>query len=180
MEFPESNKVNAFDSLFCTNHIQMLKVLLSYTDHKMQKSLAVYIKFLELQYTIEYYQKNPYPLCGCIMHEQNFDFGNICEELLPYCTQEERSRLEQIRGLIKGMEMYREMNKTMEMMKEFMPDGGDIFSESPFADGSYENDNSQNQANIMSLLMNLLSPEQKEMFTMFGGMNNHDTAVDEG
>lgn len=179
MEFSENNKVSAFDTLFCTNHIQMLKVLLSYTDHQTQKSLAVYIKFLELQYTIEYYQKNPYPLCGCSAREQSFDFGKICEELLPYCTQEERSRLEQMQGLFKGMEMYREMSKTMEMMKEFMPDMGDMFSGNPFGDGSFGNDSPQNQANMMSLLMNMLSPEQKEMFTMFGGMNNHDNAVDE-
>lgn len=179
MEFSENNKVSAFDALFCTNHIQMLKVLLAYTDHQTQKSLAVYIKFLELQYTIEYYQNNPYPLCGCSARDQSFDFRKICEELLPYCTQEERSRLEHIRGLLKGMEMYREMSKTMEMMKEFMPDMGDMFSGNPFGDNSGTDDNSQSQGNMMDLLMNMLSSEQKEIFTMFGGMNNHDNTVDE-
>ncbi len=179
MDFSETNKVSAFDALFCTNHIQMLKVLLPYADNQLQKSLAVYIKFLELQYTIDFYQKNPYPLCGCTEQENNLDFGKICEELLPYCTQEERKRLEQLRGLLKGMEMYREMSKTMEMMKEFMPDMGDMFSGNPFGNNSCSDDNPQNQANIMNMLMNMLSPEQKEMFTILGGMN-HDNAVDEG
>ena len=66
MDSNEHNKVIAFDTLFCTNHIQMLKVLLPYMNHQMQKSMAVYIKFLELNYTIDYFRKHPYPLCGCM------------------------------------------------------------------------------------------------------------------
>ncbi|MBQ9927632.1 MAG: hypothetical protein IJO65_06605 [Lachnospiraceae bacterium] len=57
--------------------------------------------------------------------------------------------------------MATEMSKTLEMMKEFMPDMSDF---SP--DG--------NSFNMEDMLMNMLSPEQKEMFTMFGGMNHDD------
>lgn len=177
MDFPENSKVSAFDSLFCSNHIQILKVLLPYTDNQTQKFLAVYIKFLELQYTIDFFQKHPYPLCGCFEsetfsqsnHSSNINFGHICSELQPYCTAEERSRLEQICGIIKGMEMYQEMSRTMEMMKDFMPDMGDLFSH----DESSASGDSSNQANMLNMLMNMLTPEQKEMFTMLGGMN-HD------
>ena len=49
MDSNEYNKVIAFDTLFTTNHIQMLKVMLPYMDNKAQKSLAVYIKFMELR-----------------------------------------------------------------------------------------------------------------------------------
>ena len=55
MEQQDGNKVMAFDTLFSTNHIAMLKILLSCLDYQAQKSMAVYIKFLELQYTIHYY-----------------------------------------------------------------------------------------------------------------------------
>ncbi len=166
MDSPENNKINAFDALFCTNHIQMLKILLPYTDNQTQKSLAVYIKFLELQYTIDFYQKNPYPLCGCTTQEQNIDFGKICSELLPYCTENERKHLEQLHQLIKGMEMMQEMTKTMEIMKEFIPDMGDVFHSGSDTD-------TYNPTNMMDILMNMLTPEQKEMFTILGGMN-HD------
>ena len=64
MDSNERSKVIAFDTLFCTNHIQMLKIILSYMDNKTQKSMAVYIKFLELNYTIEFLKKHPYSLCG--------------------------------------------------------------------------------------------------------------------
>lgn len=177
MDFPENSKVSAFDSLFCTNHIQMLKVLLPYADNQTQKFLAVYIKFLELQYTIDYFQKHPFSLCGCYESETyrqnnhllNVDFGRICSELQPYCTAAERSRLEQIRGIMKGMEMYQEMSRTMEMIKEFMPDMGDMFS----FNENFDTEDSSNHTNIMNMLMNMLTPEQKEMFTILGGMN-HD------
>ena len=52
MDSNEHSKVIAFDTLFCTNHIQMLKVILPYMDNQTQKSMAIYIKFLELNYTI--------------------------------------------------------------------------------------------------------------------------------
>ena len=65
MEQQDGNKVMAFDTLFSTNHIAMLKILLSCLDYQAQKSMAVYIKFLELQYTIHYYNQNPHP---CLLY----------------------------------------------------------------------------------------------------------------
>lgn len=161
MEANDRSKVAAFDTLFSTNHIQMLKVMLPYMDNQTQKSLAVYIKFLELNYTIEYYKKNPYPLCGCTERESTPDIKKMCAELLPYCTEHERKQLEQIRSLLQGMEMYKEMSKTMELMKDFMPDNA--FSD----EGSPQSD--QAGFDMMSMLMNMLTPEQKQMFDLFGG-----------
>lgn len=161
METNDHSKVAAFDTLFSTNHIQMLKVMLPYMDNQTQKSLAVYIKFLELNYTIEYYKKNPYPLCGCMERESSPDIKKMCAELLPYCTEEEKKQVEQIRSLLHGMEMYREMSKTMELMKDFMPDAA------PFSEGFTQS--GENGFDMMSMLMNMLTPEQKQMFDLFGG-----------
>ena len=109
MDSNEHNKVIAFDTLFCTNHIQMLKVLLPYMNHQMQKSMAVYIKFLELNYTIDYFRKHPYPLCGCMQKEDSPDIFKMCSELAPYCTENEKKQLEQIKNIQQGMNMYKEM-----------------------------------------------------------------------
>lgn len=161
METNDRSKVAAFDTLFSSNHIQMLKVMLPYMDNQTQKSLAVYIKFLELNYTIEYYKKNPYPLCGCMERESAPDIKKMCAELLPYCTENERKQIEQIRSLLQGMEMYKEMSKTMELMKDFMPDNAFSDEGSPQSDGT--------GFDMMSILMNMLTPEQKQMFDLFGG-----------
>lgn len=170
MDSNEQNKVIAFDTLFSTNHIAMLKIMLPYMDNQAQKSLAVYIKFLELNYTLDFYKKHPYPVCGCMEMEASPDFISLCNELIPYCTDEEKKNLEQIRNIFQSMEMYKEMSKTMEMMKDFMPDMGnfsDLFS------GGASSGQGTGSPDIMNLLMNMMTPEQKEMFNLFGG-NKHD------
>lgn len=172
----EHNKVIAFDTLFSTNHIQMLKVMLPYLDNQMQKIMAIYIKFLELNYTIDFYRRNPYSVCGCMEKEPSFDLAKMCSELCPYCTAEEKKQIEQMRNIFQGIEMYKEMAKTMEQVKDFMPDMGS-FSGFPFGNtaSSSESDSSSGSGgfDMMNLLMNMLSPEQKQMFDMFGG-NQHD------
>lgn len=171
MDSNEHNKVIAFDTLFSTNHIAMLKIMLPYMDNQAQKSLAIYIKFLELNYTLDFYKKHPHPVCGCMEKESSPDFIKLCGELLPYCTEEEKKSLEQIRNIFQSMEMYKEMSKTMELMKDFMPDMGnfsDLFSGSGFS--GQENAG----PDVMSMLMNMMTPEQKEMFNLFGG-NKHES-----
>ena len=170
MDSNEHNKVIAFDTLFSTNHIAMLKIMLPYMDNQAQKSLAVYIKFLELNYTLDFYKKHPYPVCGCMEREASPDFIKLCGELIPYCTEEEKKSLEQIRNVFQSMEMYKEMSKTMEMMKDFMQDMGnfsDLFS------GGDSSCQGSGGPDIMNILMNMMTPEQKEMFNLFGG-NKHE------
>ncbi len=191
MDSNEHNKVIAFDTLFCTNHIQMLKVLLPYMNHQMQKSMAVYIKFLELNYTIDYFRKHPYPLCGCMQKEDSPDIFKMCSELAPYCTENEKKQLEQIKNIQQGMNMYKEMSQTMDMMKDFMPDaasfmssfggGNAFFSDEGPEEGASENNADSDKSgktgdaggfDLMNMLMNMLTPEQKQMYEMFGG-NQH-------
>ena len=52
MEKQEQDSIQAFDTLYTTNQIQILKILLPYCAPDIQRNLAVMIRFLELQYTI--------------------------------------------------------------------------------------------------------------------------------
>ena len=185
MDSGEHNKVIAFDTLFCTNHIQMLKVMLPYMDNQTQKSMAIYIKFLELNYTLEYFRKHPYPLCGCMEREGAPDLAEMCSELIPYCTEGEKMQLEQIQGFFRSMEMYKEMSRTMEMMKDFMPDAASFMdpafmggqgpegadAQSGCGEGSDSGEGSGG-FDMMNMLMNMLTPEQRQMYEMFGGNQN--------
>lgn len=180
MDSNEHSKVIAFDTLFCTNHIQMLKVILPYMDNQTQKSMAIYIKFLELNYTIAYFKKHPYPLCGCVEREKPADIFKMCTELIPFCTENEKKQIEQLRSVFQSMEMYKEMSQTMDMMKDFMPDMAsfmDGFSESRTAEeggNTTENgvfgssgSNPGGGFDMMNMLMNMLTPEQRQMYEMF-------------
>lgn len=165
MDSKEYNKITAFDSLFTTNHIQMLKIMLPYIGSNAQKSLAVCIKYMELQYTIDFYRN--YPLSPCLAPEESFDFGKMCKELIPYCTPGEKMQMEQFQTMFHSMEMYREVSKAMELMKDFMPDMGS------FAPGAASGGEGGGTDNMLQALMNMLSPEQMEIFNILGG-NKHD------
>ncbi len=169
MDFSSQNKADAFDTLFTTNHIRILKAILPYMDNQMQKHMAVYIKFWELRYTIDFLVQHPYPLCGCTASKKEGDFSKMCIDILPFCNENEKRQIEQFQNIFKSMEMYREFTKTMEMMKDFMPESdmgnlfGNLFSSNDTSAGA----SSPPPADFQNILMNLLSDEQKELFQMF-------------
>ena len=59
MDEKEQDHVAAFDMLFTTNQLQLMKVLLPCLSPSMQKYFAIYIKYQELQYTISYFRGLP-------------------------------------------------------------------------------------------------------------------------
>ena len=128
MEQKDTSQISAFDTLFSNNHIQMLKVLLPYMDNQFQKYLAIYIKFQELQ---------------------------VVKRLLPLCTKEEKEQLNQILKVLQSMSQYQEMMHTMELMKDFMPEG-----------------DSSSPSSMTDMLMGMLTPEQKQMFDLFSAMGD--------
>lgn len=159
MEPKDHDPIQAFDTLFSNNHIQMLKLLLPYMDNPMQKQLAIYIKILELQCAFSFFRKRPFPLCGCMDHSDEKNPEIIIRKLLPLCTKEEKKDLEQILSIMQSMNQYQEMMKAMEFMKEIMPETGT----SNGADATPASD-------MSNLLMSMLSKEQQEMFQMFSAM----------
>ncbi len=147
----ESSGVMAFDALYTNNQIQKLKVLLPYIEPSMQKNMAVYIKYMELKYTMDLCKKHPLYACAASSEKPNPDMKKLCCELKPYSTESEIKQLEQMESLLQTMEMYQEMSQTMSAMQELFPNMG-----------SYDSD--QSSASMENILMGMLSPEQKAMF----------------
>ena len=58
MDEKERDNVAVFDTLFTNNQIQIMKILLPCFDRPMQKYLAIYIKYQELQYTLSYFRNH--------------------------------------------------------------------------------------------------------------------------
>ncbi len=114
------DKIQAFDALFTNNHIQIYKILLPYFDAAMQKQMAVYIKYMEFQYTLAYFKRHPY----FAMPRKNMDdTTQICKEILPYCSAAEKSNIDKIMEMSATMKNAKEMMETINMMKEMFPDG---------------------------------------------------------
>lgn len=170
----EAANVTAFDALYTTNEIQKLKVLLPYIDPPMQKNLAVYIKYMELQYTMRYVRRHPFQISGCsISTDHKPDLQSLCLQLSLYSSPEEIRQLEQFRNILQTMETFQEMSQTFSALQEIFPD---ISATSPFENNASDQDNGESgnagAFSMMDMLMNMLSPEQKEMFEMFQQKDN--------
>lgn len=143
----EHDKILAFDTLFTNNQIQKLKIIMPFFDASKQKHIAIYIKYLELQYTIAYLKKNPFtsfPPCS--------DVESICHDLKPYCSPAEKKKVEQMETAFSNMKNYQEMIEMITMMK-------DIF---PSSDGEMNPD----------ILSGLFGSDAGQMFEMFSALNN--------
>lgn len=114
------DKIQTFDTLFTNNHIQLYKILLPYFEPAMQKQIAVYIKYMEFQYTLSYFKQHP---CAYPQKELLCDTEKFCQEIFPYCSASEKERIKKITDLFSTMKNAQEMMNTFSAMKEMFPDG---------------------------------------------------------
>lgn len=117
------DKVIAFDTLFTTNHIQILKILLSYIEPSRQKTIAVLIKFLELQYTISFFQMHPASTLPKFPTENAFDASKLCDEILPLCSHSEQEQINNMKNMYHNVQNMQEMMQMVQMMTELFPEG---------------------------------------------------------
>ena len=102
MEHCNTSIIQAFDTLFSNNKIQMLKILLSHLPSQSQGGLAIYIKLLELQHTLSFIQQHPgarlfgnaSALSFDFFSEDNTDTISLLEELLPFSGPEEQKKIQ--------------------------------------------------------------------------------------
>ena len=167
----EATNVMAFDAIYTTNQIQKFKVLLPYIEPSMQKHLAVYIKYMELQYTLSYVQRHPFQISGCsISSEEKPDLRSLCRQLCLYSSPEEIRQLEQMQNMLQTMETMQEMSQTMSALQEIFPD---LSAAPPFGSDSAESPSDTpesaqtGQFSMMDMLMNMMTPEQRTMYEMF-------------
>ncbi len=123
MEEKGADKVTAFDTLFTTNQIQMMKVLLPYFDAPSQRMLAVYIKFLELQYTLSFLKKHPGSSLFEPCKREDINPSGICDEILPFCGPSEKEKIQNAKKMFENFSNMQEMMQTVQMMQELFPEG---------------------------------------------------------
>lgn len=157
MEEQASKAIAAFDSLFTTNRIQMLKILLSRLAPKQQSGFAVYIKLLELQYTLSILRRHPgarllgddRQLSADFLKGDNEDTIQLLDELLPFSSPGERSRIENMKNMIANFRKMQEMMEMMQMLQELFPEG-------------------MGTDNPMDLFSNMSDMDMSSIFQMFG------------
>lgn len=117
------DKAAAFDTLFTTNRIQILKILAYYLDPHLLKGLAVYIKLLELQYTLALFQRHPETILRISPLSDEKLPGELCADLMPLCDESQKASLRQITQMLDHMNNFQEMMEMVQMMQELFPEG---------------------------------------------------------
>lgn len=177
MDHSVQDKVAVFDTLFTTNQIRKLKVLISFVDHRWQRHLAVYIKYLELQYVLSNSRHFPFRLKYGHDKDEKGDFQSLITALIPYSNERDRKQLEQFAGMFQTMEMFQQLAPMMDLMKNIMPDMADSGGmmgalSSMFGNmnaGGKNQDSAGNEDMMMNMLMGMMTAEQKEMYEKFYG-----------
>ena len=86
MERKPPKPMTPFDSMVTPPYLYSLKLLLPYTPQSTQRFMAIYIKFLELRHTMEYFH-------GFSSHGPSF---RMIEELKPFMEPGEKEMMEQM------------------------------------------------------------------------------------
>ena len=146
MDQSESDRMTPFDRLITSKHLQMLKLIIPYTPVENQRMLAIYTKFMELEYTIQFFRHFRKDI-----HAQAFQTTvssplDMLDELRPYLPEEDQNMLDTLLNMV---EMFSGM-ENMTGNENGHSDMGDI--------------------NPMDIMKGMLKPEQQEMFEMYNSM----------
>ena len=117
------DKAAAFDTLFTTNRIQILKILAYYLDPHLLKGLAVYIKLLELQYTLTLFHRHPETVLRLLPLPAGSITGELCADLMPLCDENQKNSLRQVTQMMDQMNSFQEMMEMVQTMQELFPEG---------------------------------------------------------
>lgn len=119
-EQKQTDIIQTFDSLFTSNKLQMYKVLLPCFESSIQQVLSIYIKYMELLFTIRYFMHYPYAFPPS---SKSYDLEQLCAKILPYCTPFEKQQLEKAKEMFANFSNMQEILETINMMQEMFPEG---------------------------------------------------------
>lgn len=157
-----TDAILAFDTLYTTNHMKILKLLIPYLKSEHQKKLAVFIKWQELMFTLDFLKKYSAGLYSPDFKEhKKLDLNSLLPLLTPYCSEYEKnviSQFSQMQSMMEQMQVY------MPMLQQLMSSMSDNAAEFNFMnqDGIDLDGN-----HMMDMLKNMMSEEQQAMFSMF-------------
>ena len=126
MEHKPPRPMTPFDNMVTPPFLYTLKLMLPYTPPSTQRMLGIYIKFLELRYTLSHF--NGFG---------NADSSRLFDLLKDYLGPEEQEMMEQMEMLMNMMEMM-QGQPDMPDMSDFL---GGMFGDMPHApDSGTQND----------------------------------------
>ncbi len=95
-----------FDAMTQSRQLQMLKTMVPYMKTGQQKHLAVLIKYMELQNTIQVFSKEENMISMCSIPENENHMLAMLDDLKKFCTDKERETLDSIANIWSMLETY--------------------------------------------------------------------------
>lgn len=148
----EQDEIYAFDTLYTNRQIQMLKLAMPLLPSVYRSFLAIYIKFLELQYTINIAKNTGFSedrrneKTGFSISTETME--NYFQSIMPYLSDDDKGKIQKIKNMLQTMEQFKQMKPILDMM-------------------SQSKGTSQTDDNYMDILKSFLSEDQLLMFDMF-------------
>ena len=150
----------AFDTLYTTNHMKILKLLLPYLEPKHQRKVAVYIKWQELLFTLNFFKQYSASLYSSdFVKKKTLNLDTLLPILTPYCKESEKKILSQFLQMQTMMQKMEEMQQYMPMIQQFMSSMSEENNDIGGGFGGKDN-------NMAEMLKNMMSEEQQSMFSM--------------
>ena len=155
----------AFDTLYTTNHMKILKLLIPYLETEYQKKIAVFIKLQELMFTLNFFRQYSASLYSPDFKQgKKMDLNTLIPLLIPYCNEAEKNIISQFSQIQNMMNMMEQMQVYMPMIQQLI---SSMSGDDTNPDGMNQNGLDLGGNNLMDMLKNMMSEEQQAMFTMF-------------
>jgi len=105
-----SYKMTPFDKYISNQSLQILKLMIPFLPPQNQRMFAVYIKFLELRYTLSFFYA---------MRQQSNAPEDILDTIKPYMSPSDVESFDQMMNMMSMMNMVQEMQNMSD--SEFDP-----------------------------------------------------------
>ena len=116
-----------FDSKIVPQKLQLMKLLLPYMSSSIQSLFGIFIKFQELQYTVQYFQDTKSNAFMHIANAGQFSFSEIAEEFIPYLDARQSETLSSLLNVFQIMELMQNMPGESFMQNMLSPEQQEMF-----------------------------------------------------
>lgn len=151
MEEDNTPLMTPFDHMVSGHHLQMIKAAIPYVPKAQQRFIAVYVKYLELQNTIAFFNQEEDQLSACSLGSNTGTFMDMLNDMKKYCAEDQREMFDSAINMMQMMQMYQTYQETMKQMN---PNG----------------EENSGGGNPMDMLKALLPPEQQSMMETYSAM----------
>lgn len=99
-------KPTAFDAQIQSHELQMLKTILPYMEWRQQKSLAVMIKYMELQKTAQIFSADTPSIQMCEITDSREKALQMLNDLSEICTEKEKENIDNLLNMFQMFSTY--------------------------------------------------------------------------